>query len=268
MSTATDRASSPPRIDPRLRQRRVAVTRQRGRRRLRWLGAGLVVAVAGAGSLVVLHSPLLSARHVTVIGSPHTPEATVEAVAGLAGHPALVDVDPAACSKRLEALPWVARAELTVHWPDSVTVTIAERVPVAVLRLASGGFALVDRTGRVLADTPQAPPATPSLEVPGSAGPPGSDLGTGALPALEVAQELPSSLRAEVSTVASGASGTVTLDLDGGITATLGPTTEIPAKLDALASLLARAPIEAPAAIDLTVPGEPTVTLGPAQRPG
>ena len=60
-------------IDPRIRQRRADVQRSQGRRRLRW-----IVAVVAALSLVaaivgLLHTPMFSARVVTVTGAhPHT----------------------------------------------------------------------------------------------------------------------------------------------------------------------------------------------------
>ena len=53
------------------------------------------------------------------------------------------------------------------------------------------------------------------------------------------------------------------MDLGGGITAVLGSTTDLQAKLIALASVLAGAHVSAPAVIDVTVPDEPTVAAPP-----
>ena len=257
-----------PTIDPRFRQRRVAVTRQRGRRRLSILLAGCLVAVLGSGTLFSLRTGLFSARHVTVRGSEHTPVATVEEVAGLLGRPPLLDVNPGLSSRRLARLPWVDKAVVTRHWPDSVTVTITERVPVAVVALSKAKVALVDATGRVLADVPSAPAGTVAMRVPVHPGRPGTVLASKALSALEVARGLPGPLRARVSTVISDRAGGVTLDLGGGLLVTLGPPTQIEAKFEALESLLAAVNLKGPALIDLTVPYEPIVTQTPAAPAG
>ena len=95
-----------PPIDPRIRQRRVAVLRSRGRRRLRW-----VLAVVGASALVVavvalLHTPLFSARAITVTGAhPDTGTAAIVAAAGLDGHPPMISLDPGVVAGRVESLP-------------------------------------------------------------------------------------------------------------------------------------------------------------------
>lgn len=239
----------------------MTVSRQRGRRRLRVLMAGALVVLLAVGVTSALYSSLFAVRHVTVLGSAHTPAAVVETVAGLSVHPPMLDVDPGRSSQRLEeTLPWVAKALVTRHWPDSVTVTITERVPLAAVKLAPGKVAVVDATGRVLADEPTAPPGTVFLSAPGIPGPPGSVLGEAAGPALAVAQGLPAQLKPQVSAVLTDGGSDVKLDLGGGLSANLGPPNQLSAKFEALESLLAVAPVKGPAVIDLTVPSEPTVS--------
>ena len=80
-------AARPPGMDPRIAQRRDEVARHRGRRRTRVLLALLVLAGLVVAIWFVLHTPLFSARHVTVVGSTETPAAQVAAAAGLSGHP-------------------------------------------------------------------------------------------------------------------------------------------------------------------------------------
>ena len=133
-----------PRIDPRIMARRIAVTRERGRSRLRYVVVCAALVVLAALALVVLHTGIFSARHLKVLGAVHTSQSTVLAVAGLTGHPPMMDVDAGLASKRLERLPWVEKATLEVNWPDSVTVVVTERVPVATLPAVGGGIALVD----------------------------------------------------------------------------------------------------------------------------
>lgn len=262
-------SAAPPRLarpamDPRVRQRRVEVMRQLGRKRLRAVVAAAGLCAAAALFLLVIHSGLFSAQHVAVRGSLHTPDSTVIEVAGLSQHPPLVDLDAGLISRRLERLPWVRTARMDLRWPDSVVVLIEERVPVATIGTGTR-LDLVDGSGRVLAYVSQAPPTTVALEVPGassSARPPGSVLPAIDGPALVVARAVPPILEGRVHAVMMGAHGSVTLDLGGGITAALGTVSQLPEKFEALASVLAGAHVRAPALIDLTVPDEPAVTPG------
>ena len=93
-------------------------------------------------------------RHVVVEGNVHTPSASVLAAADLMGRPATLMVDAGGRRQRLavEALPWVATASFTTHWPWTIVITVKERVPVAVVD-ARRGTDVVDGTGRVLAVT-------------------------------------------------------------------------------------------------------------------
>ena len=119
-------------IDPRIRQRRVAIARRQGRRRLRIVIAVAIIVVVVAGGFGLLHTGFFSAKKVAVTGShPHTPTATILSVAGLAGHPPLISVNSGAVAAKLERLPWIASARVSRNWPDHVTIAVTERVAVA-----------------------------------------------------------------------------------------------------------------------------------------
>ncbi len=97
-------------MDPRISARRTAVIREQGRRRL-IIGSVVLGAVALlVGGWFLLHTPLFSARSVTVTGNVHETSAQVMAQSGLADHPPLLDVDTGAVAARLEQLPWVRTA--------------------------------------------------------------------------------------------------------------------------------------------------------------
>ena len=100
-------------MDPRISARRTAVIREQGRRRLIIAGIALGVVALVVGGWFLLHTPLFSARSVTVTGNVHETAAQVVAQAGLAGQPPLLDVNTGAAAARLEQLPWVRTA--TVH---------------------------------------------------------------------------------------------------------------------------------------------------------
>ena len=252
-------------IDPRILERRQEVARQRSRHRLRVgavVGAVLVVA---AGVWVTLHSPVLAARHVSVVGAIHTGVGPVVAAVGLTGQP-LVDVNTGQVAARVEALPWVAHATVTRHWPDAVTVTVAERVPAAVVETPGHGAVLVDGHGHVLSDQPGVTPGTVALVAPVTPGPPGSVLGAGAAPGLTTLAAVPPLLRRRVEQVTVARDGDVSLGLTGNIGVTMGPAVELPAKFAALLSVLVDVPPTEPENVDVTVPDAPAV--GPPTPPG
>ncbi|MGH9030044.1 MAG: cell division protein FtsQ/DivIB [Acidimicrobiales bacterium] len=270
MSAARASLSRPrarPRIDPRMRDRRVNATRARGRTRLRVVLGALVVATLACAGVAVLHTSAFSARHLTVVGAGHTPAVRILSVSGLADHPPLLDVDPGRVAARIETLAWVDSARVALHWPDSVVVVVKERIP-AVSVQDGGRFALVDATGRVLGYVAQPSAGTvPVLLGAGGAGTvggPGSMLGHDAAGAVETAAAIPGALRERVTAVELQAGGAVSLELGGALSASFGAPTDLEAKFDALASVLSGTRISGPARIDLTVPGEPSVESQPA----
>jgi len=143
------RGSLRPEVDPRFRQRWAEARRAEGRRRLHALVAmALVVATAG-GAVALLHSPVFRVKNVVVVGNTHTPAAEVVAAAGLNSRQLMIDTGSGAADRAVEALPWVATASFTRHWPWTLIITVRERSAAALVAVA-GGSDVVDRTGRVL----------------------------------------------------------------------------------------------------------------------
>jgi cell division protein FtsQ len=255
-----------PPIDPRIRQRRVAIRRSQGQRRLRWLVGALAAAVALVAAVALLHTALFSARVVTVSGAHlHTSTAAIVAAARLGGHPPLISVDPGATAARVEALPYVASAQVERHWPDGVVIAVTERVPVAVMAGPGGTWSVLDGHGRTLQVAAARPPgllafavATPSgVLAPGAVGrslPPDASVG------LTVCRTLPPAFSAQVVSVTVAAAGTVSMGLSSGITVLIGTDDDLTAKYEDVAAIIAHASLQGATTIDVTVPQSPTVT--------
>lgn len=244
--------------DPRIHERRVLVAREKGRRRRRVLAGVLVLAALAGGGLALVHSSLFGARHVEVTGSPHVARSEVVAVAGLAGAPPLVDLSPAAIARRLERLPWVETASVSLSWPTTVRIAVVARTPVAALR-AGGGWAVVDPTGRVLEDVASRPSSLPVV----SAGdvpvpPPGGSLPRSVAALARVAAVMPESMVPEVTAVTLGRGGIV-LQLADNMRALLGNTSLLRDKFVALKTVLVRADLSGISVIDLQVPSAPVL---------
>jgi cell division protein FtsQ len=236
-------------------------------RRSGWLlgvGAALVVLVAAAGGAdAALHSRLFAASHVTVTGARHEPAAAVVHVAGLAGSPAMLSVDPGTIAARVEtAFPWVLHAQVTVSWPHSVSIAITERRAVAEVRNKTGHLELVDLTGRRLGP-PGRNEALPIIEVPTDsvalATAPGV-LPAAAAPGLIVASTLPAAFKWQVAVVNVNAQGWVTLELSSPVSFVLGPADQLGAKYEDVASVIASTTMHAGDVIDVSVPQAMTVT--------
>ncbi len=159
-------------IDPRIRERRVAVTRAEGRRRLRILLTVVCIASAVGIAWLVVQSPLLAVRTVNVAGTNRESQAAVRAAAGVKDGSALLFVDTGAVARRVEALPWVASARVSRQLPSDLTITVVERVPVAWARRPAprgaprgtpGELVVIDRSGRVLTAVPYPPTGVPQL---------------------------------------------------------------------------------------------------------
>jgi len=271
------------RVDPRISARRIAVLREEGQRRLRrllWLGGAI-----GAVALVLgsTRTPLLDLDHVVVTGADEAAAAEALASVGIRPGAPLVDIDLAAGERALEALPWVARAELQRSWPGTVEVAVQPRQPVAAVAVA-GGTALVAADGVVVAVVSDAivdvavDVAVDASEPSRDAGQPGS---VGASPTslvpvdgpaalapgdridtielLTVAEALPDALRPMVAAVGAGDGAAELRLVDGGVVR-LGAADQLDAKLLAAVTVLTQVDRACLAVLDVRVPSVPTVT--------
>jgi cell division protein FtsQ len=249
-------------IDPRIRARRSAVTRQRGRRRL-WVLIGLLLAMAlTVGAWYLLHSPMFSARSVTVAGATHETAAEVEAVAGLDSHPPLIDVNAHTVAQRIAQLPWVQSAAVHVQWPDGVHITVTERVPQVVMGTTGGHWAELSGDGRILTVVATRPPGLQLVTGPVTPGVPGTTVAAADRAGILVASTLPPSFRAQVTAVHVEPGGWVQLAMTTPIAVDIGTPTQLPAKYEDVTAILAGATLHTGDVIDVSVPDEPTVTGG------
>jgi cell division protein FtsQ len=244
--------------DPRIHERRVKVAREKGRLRRRVIIASLVVVAGIIGSLFLLHSSFFGARHVVVEGADHTPVAAVLSASGLEKAPPLVDLSASGIKSRLEALPWVKSATVVISFPQSVRIELKERVPVAVSHAASGGWVLVDRTGRVLAHLSRRPGGYPYVADPAGAPLPGKWLGGREDSLSAMAAVMPESMVRQVSELTWGHPGAEAILSDGRV-ALFGSADQLEQKFVSLATVLARADLVGIKVIDLRVPSDPAL---------
>lgn len=243
-------------MDPRLRERRIEVARDRGRRRLRRILALAVVLLLVVAAVAATRSPLLDVDRIAVDGAARSGAGAVRTASGIAVGDPLVSLDAAAAARRIEALPWVADASVSRSWRGTVRIAVRERTPIAVV--GEGASArLVDAAGRVLA---AARPAERDRlpRVAGATADPGAALGRTQRVVLGVLGDLPVGLRGEIDRAWRSGTGVV-LVLDDDVVVRWGAPTDSSAKANALRLLLEQADRATMASIDVSVPGSPAV---------
>ena len=243
-------------IEPRMRERRVAVKRAQSRKRLKWVVLAAVVVAVAVSALAVLGSPLFAVRadRLTVTGNVYTdPDRLAEIVDDLVGTPSL-RVDTQRLERELEEIPWVERARVTVDFPHAAAIDIRERAAMTTYQGPDGRFRVLDRDGRVLDVIDKYPfaylliigPDPVDLE-------PGEFAPTGYAAASELAKNLTASVRGRVEYVDVTADGSrLVLVLDDGSTVFFGEARDFFAKLLRLESVLAANPEREPGPIDVS----------------
>jgi cell division protein FtsQ len=245
-------------LHPRMRRRRIAIRRLEGRRRLRrltWVLAGLALVVDG---VALAHTGFVDVDHFAVTGSEASSEVAIRRASGIHEGDALLTLDESDAEKGIEALPWVAEADVVKQWPGTVAITVTERAPVAVVQLSEqvgAPQALVDGSGRVLDIGAQLP---------------GVVMVTGAPPGLAEGQEVPGVVRDALDVAQTvnarlpGAVTAVSTDLEatlasGGVVR-FGSLDDIDDKTVALATVLSGVDLECLAVLNLAVADHPALT--------
>ena len=124
-----DVATSAARMEPRMRERRIAVKRAVGRKRLKWVAVGCAVVGVVVAVLGVLGSGLFEISTVEVEGAVYSRGDALDAVVAELEGANVLRVDTAAAERTLEAIPWVDAARVTTDFPHGATIEIRERRP-------------------------------------------------------------------------------------------------------------------------------------------
>lgn len=219
-------------IDPRIRARRIAVRRSEGRRRLLWFAVAGAAVVLLVGAVAVLASPIFDVEHVVVEGAVYTDQDVLDdVIAELEGEPVLL-VDTEAFEARLEAVAWVERARVRTDFPHTVVIDIRERQPLATFQGGDGQWRAIDIDGRaldVIAGRPLALMLITGVH-PDTAR--GQFAGAPYAAAALLVRSLPAEVRVLTESVGlDPATGTMTLQLAGGVEVRLGDADDLDQKL-------------------------------------
>jgi cell division septal protein FtsQ len=243
------------RVDPRMRARRVAVIRDQGRRRLRVLLVVVTAAALGGGAWLAATSPLLDVDRIVVRGtSEASTRLAIRAAADVRTGDALLLLDVGELERRIEAVPSVREAHIRRHLPDELRITVVERVPAGWARRDREQVAVVDGTGRVIADMTTPPAGLPEVLGLTRLPPPGGEVAP--RQATGVLEELPTDLRNRVGAVVV-MGGVVALQLTDGVEVRLGPAVDLVTKGRTAEAVLAALGDARITYVDVRVPGAP-----------
>lgn len=249
-------------VDPRIRERRVTVARDAGRRRLRRLLVVAAVLLVALLALGLTWTPALDVEQVEVRGADRTsPDAVTRAAGVVPGDP-LAWFDADAAEAAVAALPWVDEVTVQREWSGAVTVEVTERVAVAALATADGAWSLADGEGRVLATVATEPSDVALIDGVTTSARPGAQLDDEVLAMLEVAAAVPSGIRAEVAAI-RGSGADLEVGLRAGGVILLGGTEDAEAKLAAAAAVLATVASGCVDRLDVTLPAAPALVRVP-----
>ena len=251
MTTATP----VPRVDPRIRERRIAVQRALGRRRLRILLVIAAAVVAVGVAFLVIDSPLLDVDRVQVEGAAHLSAAQIRAATGVKNGAPLLFVDTATVRHRLEQLPWVRARAVQRVYPATVRVTVTEYQPAVFVR-SGASVVLIASNGHTIAHVAHAPAGVKEIRGVRAAPVDGELLSPPE--AAGVVAQLPRALADQVVAVDIADAG-IALDLARGGSIRLGRATDLDAKAAAALAVLARRGTTPFSYIDVSTPATPVL---------
>ena len=256
-----DRSGSSSDIDPRIAARRDAVKTEKRRRRGRWWLVAAIVTAVLVGAWFITRTALLDVDRIEVRGAVLTTADEIIAISGLRPGEALLEVDTSAAASRIRELPYIETASVVRNWDGLVTVTVSERVPVAIAASADGVAMLIDGSGRVIG-VHTSGDGVETVLIGVEAGAPGT-LVEGVSGALEVASLLTPGMRTRVAGIATAPDGSLNLALKPQGIVIMGPPTDLAAKVDSLRTVMGQVDQRDLATVNVVNPSTPVVVRTP-----
>jgi cell division protein FtsQ len=208
------------------------------RRRLRaaapWGIMALIVVLAGGGVFLALQTSVLGVDLIRVTGTQILSPDEVRAAAEVPTGTPLARVDTKAVAGRITRLPPVESVDIGRSWPNTLTIKVVERTPVAAVP-QDKKYALVDRFGVVFLTVDGLPDGLPELKV-AQPGPDNPETRAG----LQVLRDLTPQLKAVLIRVVVDAPARIRLELRNGRVVVWGDATQGDLKARVATALLTR----------------------------
>jgi cell division protein FtsQ len=205
----------------------------------------LSILFGGAAALVLIavwivaFSPALGVRTVVVTGTHNLDQDQVRNAAAVSSGSPLIRLDTSAVRRRVEALPDVASADVSVAYPSTVRIRVTERVPVGYLARTDDGansFVLVDGAGNQYRTVAIAPSGLPRFALASGLSAAGAQAVGHAI--AVVAASVPGSVLSQLNEISADSPQAITLVLNDKRTIAWGGVENTPQKAAVVAALL------------------------------
>lgn len=210
----------------------------RMRARERWRRLSVTVAVtlvvfAIVGYIIGWHTSVFGLTTVRVVGEKNVPARQIVAAAALGTGAPLASLDTAAAAARVEKLPQIATANVSVGWPHTAVISVTERVPAALIPNGSR-YDVVDVSGVVFGSVTTPSAGLPVIQVQGD-GSVKAAVVPGALAALKA---LAADVVHQITAISATSAYSISLKLRDGSVVNWGGADDASAKAADLAALL------------------------------
>lgn len=240
-------------LTDRLAERRAIATHDKRKKRLLWVGAlGLLVLVVWLFGYSKVFA--LDLEHTRVSGASKyvKKDQILAAIEGQQDVP-LARLDLEAINKAVLAVDNVKSVTQTRRWPNGVSITITERVPVAAVPV-KGKYSLLDMEAVEVTTVEKAPKGLPIIKIAMTEGNQRT-LTT----ALTILDELPEELLSEIGSISARTQDNISFTLRDGLTVLWGNSQDTELKIEVLNRLREIAHEEQKNIIDLSAPTFPII---------
>src|SRR6185437_12940753 len=214
----------------------IYAARMRSRERWRRLSVTITVTLvlfAIAAYFVIWHTSMLALTTVRVAGEKNVGARQIIAAAKLVNGTPLASLDTGGAAVRVQKLPQIATASVSLDWPHTAVITVTERVPAALIPNGSR-YDVVDVSGVVFGSVNAPTGGLPVIDVQGG-GAVKAAVVPGALAALKA---LPADIVHQITGISATSAYSISLKLHSGSVVNWGGADDAPAKAADLAALL------------------------------
>lgn len=234
---------------------RLYAARMRSRERWRRLSVTVTVALIVlfiVAYMIVWHTSLFAVTSVRVVGEKTVSAQQVISTSAVGTGTPLVSVDTGSAASRVEKLPQIASAQVSLDWPHTVVITVTERVPAALIPNGSG-YDVVDISGVAFKTVAKPVAGLAVIQVQGSPAVKAAVV-PGALAALKA---LPPDVARQVTGIAASSEYSIVLTLHRGVTVQWGGSDNATVKA---ADLVAMMRLGRAARYDVSAPEAPAMS--------
>jgi len=243
-------------MDPRIQERRIEILRSKGKRRLRIVLLVVSLLLLTLGGVIVTKSSLLDVDKIVINGVDGELAVLVGEQSNIRKSIPLLEVNASDAIRGIEKIPQIKTARINKSFNGTLTITVTKRTPVVAAN-DGNSWVLLDEEGRVVDRVLELPFGYPVVDGLNESPQMGEWVSDQALPAIELAMNLPPVLAANISSVQIGE--TLELNLFGEGKVLFGDGNNQNEKILAVATILEKADLNNLVHIDVRAPKNPVL---------